>query len=295
MAQYDNMIGSNGFVAPPVPYDKSEGYAGLGQAMAGLALSAMPNPQADQNRASARKLNAEAQQKENEIAQYAKMAEIMGQMTDPEAIASDPKTASMNMRRIGMQILKSGASAGIPAKNMAELIMASGAVSGLPNDVLVSFRAGAGMTTGKDEALTQERQDQIRKENFAQETNLNAMDNATSRANNAASIAGQDRRERETKVGFNDMANVDAEIDAQLGISDDGGPTVDPNIRTAIRAAATDNYKAGANPASAVARAIKDNADYTPGKVVDWGFDIEPSVKPKASRKVFNPATGRLE
>lgn len=304
MPQFD--VASRGFaVGPGGGYDSSAANANLGTALAGLAQSALPNPQADANRALARTRNADAALKEGELEGRSALAKEFAAniannvRTNPEGSADQIYTGIVNMYEQALQ-------SGMAPDDIANLGLAMGGLAGLDNSTLMNLRAGTGRATGPDESLTQNRQDQIRSQNFAQETSLQGSKNATDLQIANIQEAGKDRRdtggggEKPPKVDFGDLGGIDAEIDAQLGLGEGSDMAIAPDLKAKVRASAIQRYRSGADPTSSVAESIAELLQVTqPSGGDDYiPFNESPgsiTEKPSSKRRVFNPATGRLE
>lgn len=308
MAQYDNMIASRGFSAAPMPYDSSQQLGRLGELAGQLVVG---DPNADYRAAQTRNITADTALKEQELNSPGILANQFADLVASNIVA-DPETSAGRIKSGIVGMYEQGIRAGLSPKQLSEFALSIGGLAGADNAELMNLRAGAGMVTGKDQALTQDRQDQIRTENFGQETSLNNADNATAITREGMEQAGADRRKSMKGPGktptlkFTDVNRIDEEINDQTGNSEDN-PMLDRQTQTQIRARTEELVKAGESPTSAVSKAIAELTEFQPEVEQPWYKSNTPAayVPRKAAAgapataapviRKYNPATGSLE
>ena len=160
----------------------------------------------DQRRAAVQTEQAKAQLAQQKFAAPGSIASAFQNMlAPPEAARPDPAMMGpmpqMSRDDAARQFLP-GAVEGAAALNLGDLgktmlaLMAN--APGTSNEAVTRAFAGAGHALGENQALLPERQDQIRTENFGQETAINNADNAAAMARQGSANAAAMSRTRLT-------------------------------------------------------------------------------------------------
>lgn len=293
MPAYDN-IQSGSLSAPPAPYSENQNVVGLGKVLGSLAVNAAQDPTLNPDNARARLANSEAALNESKLTGQNVLANTMSTLAD--GIEANPALAADNIRKMAGPMSANAVRYGYDPEKLSQLMLGYASMAGTDQPTLMNLRTGTGKATGKDEALTQSGQDTIRAQDFAQQTSLEKM--RADSAANVAQIHENAKTDPETKVGFKDMGEIDSEINAQLGISTDksgkvtDGPGISPQLRAALRASATQSYKTGDDPATAVTKAISTLSQPQTEKGFlsrNFGGDGTTTIVPKQAPTVVPP------
>lgn len=300
---------SGGFSVGPA--ERGTDYSGLGKVMAGLAQSALYDEKRDPNAQRARLLGAQADGEERRLAGMDSLATTIDSMA--ELIKTNPEQAGETFRQFAGSLASQGIQSGYDPADLAEYMMFYSGNAQLGNDIQMNARSAAGKSPlGPDQALTQDRQDQIRGENFSQDMSKLAVLEA-GRDGRSAGRGGAGGKPPKP-VSFTDSERIADQLDVMLGLNADDAPPIDQKLYMDIRATAEQNAQSGMNPTAAVQSAIDSLAELNPatgdGDFIPFNYKgptitrrQAPAPQPQAPaaqgdaprRKRFNPDTGRLE
>lgn len=299
-------VQSSGFAVGPA--ERGTDYSGFGKIVGGLAQSALYDEEKDPRAQQARLYGAQADRAESGNQGIQVLANTIDGMA--ARIRENPDMAAETFKEFAGNIASNAIRADYDPQDLARMMLSFAGTSQMDNATQMNFRSGAGLSPlGKDQALTQDRQDQIRSENFGQQVQIEGMREA-----------GKDRRgtgrggsgKSGKPLGLVDMQRLNQEIGRQMGLSSENMKGVDNQMLTDIRLEASAQIEAGASPALAVADSISKLTQFNAGDEGKWYIPFDsteesysrregsaPAAAPTPSGqgrvRRFNPATGRLE